>query len=48
MYSRVSPSNGERRREFLALANSACRRQFVGVEVGVLHVKSLVEHDGEG
>ena len=33
---------------FLALAGSVCRRQFVGVMVGVLDVKSLVEHNGEG
>ena len=34
--------------QFLALAGSICRQQFVGVMVGVLDVKSLVEHDGEG
>ena len=34
--------------QFLALAGSVCRRQFVGVAVGLLDVKSLVEHDGEG
>ena len=34
--------------QFLALASSVCRRQFVGITVGVLGVKSLVEHDGEG
>ena len=32
----------------LALASSVCRRWFVGVTVGVLDVKSLVQHDGEG
>ena len=31
-----------------ALAGSICRRWFVGVMVGVLHVKSLIEHNGEG
>ena len=34
--------------QFLALPGSICRRWFVGVTVGVLDVKSLVEHDGEG
>ena len=34
--------------QFLALADSICRGQFVGVTVGILDVKSLVEHDGEG
>ena len=34
--------------QFLALSGSACRRRFVGVTVGVLDVKSLVELDGEG
>ena len=34
--------------QFLALASSVCRRRFVGVMVGVLDVKSLIEHDGEG
>ena len=33
--------------QFLAHAGSVCRWQFVGVTVGVLGVKSLVEHDGE-
>ena len=33
---------------FLALAGSVYRRQFVGVMLGVLDVKSLVEHDGDG
>ena len=34
----------------LTLAGSVCRQQFVGVTVavGVLDVKSLIEHDGEG
>ena len=32
----------------IALASSVCRWRFVGVTVGVLDVKSLVEHDGEG
>ena len=27
---------------------SVCKRQFLVVTVGVLDVKSLVEHDGEG
>ena len=30
-----------------ALASSICRRQFVSVTVGLLDLKSLVEHDGE-
>ena len=30
------------------LPGSICRRQFVGVTVGLLDVKSPVEHDGEG
>ena len=34
--------------QFLALPGSVCRQQFVGVTVGVLDVKSLVEHNGEG
>ena len=34
--------------QFLALAGSVCRRRFVGVTVGVLDVKSLVNHNGEG
>ena len=34
--------------QFLALASSVCRQQFFGVMVGVLGVKSLIEHDGEG
>ena len=33
---------------FSAPPGSACKRQFRGVTVGVLDVKSLVEHDGEG
>ena len=51
MYSRVSPSNGERgrrRKQNAALAGSLCRRQIVGVAVDLLHVTSLVKHDGEG
>ena len=31
--------------QFLALAGG---RQFIGVVVGILDVKSLIEHDGEG
>ena len=34
--------------QFLALAGSVCRQRFVGVTVGALGIKSLVEHDGEG
>ena len=34
--------------QFLALGGSVCRRQFVVVTVGLLDVKSLVEHNGEG
>ena len=34
--------------QFLALPNSVCKQQFVGVTIGLLDVKSLVEHDGEG
>ena len=34
--------------QFLALASSVCGRQFVGVTVGLLDVKSLVGHNGEG
>ena len=26
---------------------SACKRQFIIITVGVLDVKSLIEHDGE-
>ena len=33
--------------QFLALASSVCRQQFVGVTVGVLDVNLLVEHDDE-
>ena len=33
--------------QLLALADSVCRWRFVGVVVGVLDVKSLIEHDGE-
>ena len=29
-------------------SGSVCRRWFVGLTVGVLDVKSLIEHDGEG
>ena len=38
----------EREMQFLASAISICRQWFVGVIVGVLGVKSLIEHDGEG
>ena len=31
--------------QFLALAGSVCRRQFVGVTIGELDVKSLLEHN---
>ena len=51
MCSHDSLSNGERKKEkmqFLVLAGSICRRQFVGVMIGLLDVKSFVEHDGEG
>ena len=34
--------------QFLAFASSVCKWLFVGVMVGVLDVKSLVEHNGEG
>ena len=35
--------------QFLALAGSVYyRRQFVSVTVGLLDVKSLIKHDGEG
>ena len=34
--------------QFLALASSVCRQWIVGVTVGVLDVKLLVEHDVEG
>ena len=34
--------------QFLALPGSICRQRFAGVTVGVLDVKSPVEHDGEG
>ena len=34
--------------QFLTLASSVCRRQFVSVTVGILDVKLLIEHDGEG
>ena len=33
--------------EFLGLPGSIRRQQFVDVMVGVLDVKSLIEHDGE-
>ena len=33
---------------FLAHAGTVCRQWFVGVTVGVLDVKSLVKHEGEG
>ena len=33
---------------FSAPPGSVCKRQFLVVTVGVLDVKSLVEHDGEG
>ena len=32
----------------LALTGSICRQGFVGVTVGVLGVKSLIEHDSKG
>ena len=32
----------------LALSSSICRRRFAGVMIGVLDVKSNVEHDGDG
>ena len=38
----------EGRNAILALAGSVCRRRFVGVTVGVLNVKSLVEHNVGG
>ena len=50
MCSRVNPSNGKRRKrigENTALPGSACKQQFVGVTIGVVDVKSLIEHDGE-
>ena len=34
--------------QFLALPGSICRQRFVAVTVGVLDVKLLLEHDGEG
>ena len=34
--------------QFLALRGSVCKQEFVGVTIGLLGVKSLVEHDGEG
>ena len=34
--------------QFLALLGSTCRQWFAGVMVGVLDVKSHVEHNGEG
>ena len=33
--------------QFLALAGSICRQRFVGVTVGVLDVKPLMEHNGK-
>ena len=39
---------GEKLMQILALPGSVCRRRFAGVTVGVLDVKSLVEHGGEG
>ena len=50
MCCQVSPSEGERRRrrKFFGTSSIVCRRQFVGVTVGVLDVKSPIEHDGEG
>ena len=38
----------EEKMQFLALTSSVCRRQIVGVKVGLLDVQSLVEHDDEG
>ena len=29
-------------------SDSVCRRQIVGLTVGVLDVKLLIQHDGEG
>ena len=34
--------------QFLVLPGSVCKQQFVGVMIGLLDVKSLIEHDGEG
>ena len=39
---------GKNTREESALCGSACRQGFVGVMIGVVDVKSLVEHNGEG
>ena len=50
MWQRVYPCKGERKKTkmwFLATPGSACKQQFVVVMVGVLDVKSLVEHNGE-
>ena len=33
--------------DFLALPGSVCRRWFVGIRIGLLEVKSLVEHAGK-
>ena len=33
---------------FLAPPGSVCKRLFLLVKVGILDVKSLVEHNGEG
>ena len=38
----------ERENAIFGTSGSVCRQWFVGVMVGVLDVKSLVQHDGEG
>ena len=38
----------ERQTAIFGTPGSACKRQFSGVTVGGLDVKSLVEHNGEG
>ena len=41
----MAKEEDEGQNAILALAGSVCRRQFVGVAVSLLDVKSLVEHN---
>ena len=45
---RLMAKEEEGEMQFLALAGSVWRQQFVGVAVGVLDVKILIQHDGDG
>ena len=53
MWLRVCPAGAGRNNKmeimrFSAPLGSVCKRLFLLVKVGILDVKSLVEHNGEG